>query len=91
MSLTVLRGLESDGVTQIGSVDDIATVNYILLSNTAQEGQDYKGPNDANSGQLVFAVGARSATINVEVIDDSEPEVEEMFQVRSVFSPSAST
>lgn len=78
----MLRGIAADGVTQIGAVDSIATVNFLLLNDTAQMESDFYGPNHQSSGQLVFGIGATSATINVEVIDDSEPEVEESFLVR---------
>ena len=81
ISLTVLRGIEADGITQIGDVNSIATVSYVLIANSAQAGVDYRGQNGQSSGQLVFPVGVTSASIYVEVFDDSEPEVEESFQV----------
>jgi len=81
MNITVLRGLASDGTTPVGSVNSITTIGYLLLPGTAQIGQDFRGPGGLSSGQLTFGTGQRSISLNVQVMDDAEPEMEELFQV----------
>lgn len=81
VELTVSRGLDTDGVTEIGSAAGIATVNYKLYENSAHIGQDFRGSNGASAGQVVFAEGSRTAIMTVEIIDDIDPEMEEFFHV----------
>ena len=80
--LTVTRGLDVDGVTHIGPADDIVTVPYQLLPNTASLGSDFTGVNGASAGQVVFPVGVRTSSVSVQIIDDKLPELEEFFRVK---------
>ena len=82
----VNRGLEQDGMTMIGSIDEPAWVDYRLLvdgvgANGAVLGQDFRGQGGLSSGKLAFAAGQTTASLNIEIIDDIEPELEETFKV----------
>lgn len=77
MSIQVLRGIDEDGQSRIGSVNSIASVDYFLVSDTATSGLDFRGSN----GQVVFSAGQTSGFIRIEILDDSDPEMEETFGI----------
>ena len=83
VGLTVNRGYDLDGITEIGSVDGIATLNFMFIPvpNSAVLGQDFRRPLTETSQQIVFVAGQRTASINVEIIEDSDAEMDEYFQV----------
>ena len=70
-----------DEITFIVSLDRVAlrsmSVDYATSDGTATAGEDY----EATSGTLEFAIGDRSKTIAVPVLDDAEDEGEETFTV----------
>ena len=55
----------------------MASVDYYLISDTASAGLDFT----AGNGQVVFFPGETSKTIRIEILDDSNPEVEEQFEI----------
>lgn len=77
MSIQVLRGIDEDGQSRIGSVNSIASVDYFLVSDTATSGLDFRGSN----GQVVFSAGETTGSIRVEILDDDDPEMEETFGI----------
>ncbi|KAL3865782.1 hypothetical protein ACJMK2_043137, partial [Sinanodonta woodiana] len=81
VSINVYRGLALDGSTRIGGIDSPASVNFFFLSNTAVSGQDFQSQNGQDNGRVTFGSGQTVASINVNIIDDSEPEMAESFQV----------
>ncbi|OWF54008.1 G-protein coupled receptor 98 [Mizuhopecten yessoensis] len=72
----VYRGIDSDG-SNVGSFGAIASVDYIVTPDTARAEVDYRGGN----GQVVFGIGEVEGTIKITIIDDSDPEVEESFDI----------
>lgn len=77
VSIQVLRGIDEDGQSRIGSVNSIASVDYFLVSDTATSGLDFRGSN----GQVVFSAGETTGSIQVEILDDDDPEMEETFGI----------
>lgn len=63
------------------SLDRVAlrsiTVDYATSDGSATAGEDY----EATSGTLNFAIGDRSKTISVPVLDDAKDEAEETFTI----------
>ncbi|XP_069137444.1 adhesion G-protein coupled receptor V1-like isoform X2 [Argopecten irradians] len=74
--IQVYRGIDSDG-SNVGSFGAIASVDYTILSDTAVAGKDFSGRN----GQVVFEVGEVEGTITISILDDTDPEVEESFNI----------
>ncbi|KAK3601211.1 hypothetical protein CHS0354_004411, partial [Potamilus streckersoni] len=81
VSINVYRGLAMDGSTRIGGIDSPASVNFFFLSNTAVRGQDFQSQYGQDNGRVAFASGQTVASISFDIIDDSEPEMAESFQV----------
>ena len=81
MTIPINRGLDEDGVTRIGAIDQIASVDYQLMQDTAINGQDFRGQGGLTRGTLTFAVGQTVAYLSIEIIDETNPEVEESFKV----------
>jgi len=52
-------------------------VDYATHDETAKAGQDYS----AQSGTVTFAIGERSKTISIPILNDALPEDDERFQV----------
>ncbi|XP_061172919.1 adhesion G-protein coupled receptor V1-like [Saccostrea echinata] len=77
VSIQVLRGIDEDGQSRIGSVNNIASVDYFLVSDTATSGLDFRGTN----GQVVFFAGETTGNILLEILDDGDPEMEESFGI----------
>ncbi|KAJ8304142.1 hypothetical protein KUTeg_017725 [Tegillarca granosa] len=76
--IQVLRGIDVDGETRIGSVSSVATVDYVVVPDTATSGIDFR----AQSNQVVFDTsGQTHQVIPIIIVDDSSPEVEERFQI----------
>lgn len=73
----MLRGIDEDGQSRIGSVNNIASVDYFLVSDTATSALDFRGSN----GQVVFFAGETTGNIQLEILDDSDPEMEETFGI----------
>ena len=83
-TVNVTRGLEQDGFTKIGSVAKPAFVDYQLMDDTAINGDDFRGQNGLSRGTLSFAANEREALLNIEIVDDTDPELEESFKVRKI-------
>lgn len=67
-----------DGETRIGSVSSVATVDYVVVPDTASSGIDFRVQNN----QVVFDTsGQTQQAIPIIIVDDSSPEVEERFQI----------
>ena len=64
-------------INRIGSHDRVVTVDYETRDGTAQAGADYS----AQSGTVTFAVGERTKTISIPILEDTPPEDDERFQV----------
>lgn len=62
-------------VTLSKAATDQVTVNYQTISRSAQAGQDFT----AVAGNLVFAPGETSKTVNVAILDDAVVEAIETF------------
>jgi hypothetical protein len=76
---TVLEGVQAIfPVTVIGLTKDTVRVHWHTVDGTAKAGLDYK----ADSGTIVFAPGARQASIVVDVLKDSVWEPVESFDIR---------
>ena len=61
----------------LGPVTGAATLSYALVTGTALEGEDFV----AGNGSVSFSPGATHATIPIQILSDSEPEVMETFKV----------
>ncbi len=64
-------------VTANSAVETAVTVNYTIKGVSAEPNVDFTD----NSGSVEIAVGQRSATISIPVLDDEINEVEEKIQV----------
>ena len=80
VEVEVSRGLGADGVTEIGPVNEIATVDWYLASGSAIAGKDYHD----DKGTLTFQAGETKKTITVRLINDEVPEQAENFTVHLV-------
>ncbi|XP_048584248.1 adhesion G-protein coupled receptor V1 isoform X2 [Nematostella vectensis] len=78
VDIEVFRGLQSDGQTVVGSIQDTVTVNWYVIPGNAQPGQDFKDIN----GTLTFASGVTKQSISVLLINDVIPELAENFSVQ---------
>lgn len=84
-------GTASVTVTRAGDVTVAATIDFATESGTALAGRDFT----AASGTLVFAPGATTETIEIDLIDDTAHEADREFVVRvsgaaAVFTPTIS-
>ena len=59
-------------------MNGLASVDFSILSDTATDSLDFKGPVNR---QLVFSPGDTQGYIEIDILDDSDPEVEESFQL----------
>ena len=80
VEIDVYRGLQLGGVSTIGPVNELATVEWYLVEGTAVPGQDYVDKN----GALAFQPGQTKETIIVTLINDKIPEQTETFTVHLV-------
>ena len=81
--LTVTRGVLDDG-TEIGDLSTETTVDYETVAGMAVADADF----DTQSGTITFASGVTSQNISIPIIDDSDPEGDELFSV-SLSNPSS--
>ena len=65
-------------VRRSGGSTGAASIDFATLGNSAVAGQDFQ----ENSGRLNFADGQTTATIVLNILDDSDPESLEQFSVR---------
>lgn len=77
LAVEVSRGLLSDGMTQIGPLQEKATVTWFLMSGTAKPGQDYTDSKNT----LTFQAGETKKTFIVTLKNDNVPEVAENFTI----------
>lgn len=77
LRLTVSRGLDTDGATYIGPINQPASVSYYFLSDSATAGLDFTAEN----GTIDFTAGAVESTVSVLVLSDADPEELEQFIV----------
>lgn len=75
--IEVYRGLQSDGVTIIGPVNEAASVEWYLVAGSATAGDDYVD----DRGMLNFEVGETKKNITVMLRNDVVPEQAENFTV----------
>ena len=80
VEVEVSRGIGADGVTEIGPVNEISTVDWYLASGTAIAGKDYHD----DKGTLTFQAGEKRKMITVRLINDEVPEQAENFTVHLV-------
>ena len=80
IEIEVSRGLDTDDVTEIGPVNEVATVDWYLASGSAIAGKDYHD----DKGTLTFQAGETKKMITVRVINDKVPEQAENFTVHLV-------
>lgn len=80
IEIEVSRGLDVDGVSLIGPVNEVATVEWFLASGLAKPGKDYIN----NRGTVTFQAGETKKKITVQLIDDNLPEQAENFTVHLV-------
>lgn len=80
VEIEVFRGLDSDGITEIGPVNQVASVDWYLASGSAVAGKDFVD----NSGTLTFQAGETEKKITVQLINDQVPEQAENFTVHLV-------
>ena len=64
-------------VTRTGGSDGTVTVDYSTADSSAQAGLDY----ESTAGTLTFAPGETSQTITIPIIDDSDFESDESFNL----------
>ena len=81
--LTITRGVLDDG-TEIGDLSRETAVDYETVTGTAIAGADF----DTSSGTITFPPGATSQNISIPIVDDSNPEGDELFSV-SLSKPSS--
>ena len=77
LKITVYRGLSKDGLTVIGQINKVATVNYYCIPRTATWGDDYLCSN----GSVAFTPGSTWTTFTVQIFSDSVPEIAESFEI----------
>ncbi|HTL55963.1 MAG TPA: Calx-beta domain-containing protein [Candidatus Limnocylindrales bacterium] len=65
-------------INRIGSHDGVTAVDYSTEDGTAKAGMDYV----AQSSKIIFAAGERTKTISIPILNDSQPENDELFQLR---------
>lgn len=80
VEIEVSRGLSSDGVTEIGPVNEQASVDWYLASGSAVAGEDYVD----DRGALTFQADETKKTITVQLKNDDKPEQAENFTVHLV-------
>lgn len=80
VEVEVSRGLGADGVTEIGPVNEITTVDWYLASGSAMAGKDYHD----DKGTLTFQAGETKKMITIRLINDEVPEQAENFTVHLV-------
>lgn len=80
VEVEVSRGLGADGVTEIGPVNEITTVDWYLASGSAMAGKDYHD----DKGTLTFQSGETKKMITIRLINDEVPEQAENFTVHLV-------
>ena len=80
VEIEVYRGLESDGITTIGPVNEVVTVDWYLMPGSAAAGNDFV--NDR--GTLTFQAGETKEKIVVKLKEDQIPEAAENFTVHLV-------
>lgn len=77
VELEVYRGLEKDGMTKIGNVQETATINWYVVPGNTQPGQDFENKN----GTIKFDPDETKKTIQIKLINDKVPELAENFSV----------
>lgn len=80
IEVEVSRGLDVDGVTEIGPVNQVANVDWYLASGSAIAGEDFHD----DKGTLTFQAGETKKRITVQLINDKVPEQAENFTVHLV-------
>lgn len=71
-------GVAAVVVTRGGDRDDTVTVRWRTVEGSASDGSDFHG----GEGEIVFEPGEVNKTILIPIIDDTEPEFLESFQVQ---------
>ena len=77
LSVEVSRGLQIDGVTEMGPVQEQATVVWSIRPGTAKPGQDYTDEENT----LTFNPGETKKSITVTLKNDHLPEIAENFTI----------
>ena len=77
VEIEVFRGLEADGITTVGPVNEVTTVDWYLASGSAIAGNDFVD----GRGTLTFQSGETKKNITVRLINDNNPEPTENFTV----------
>ena len=80
VEIDVYRGLQSDGITTTGPVNEVTTVEWYLVPGSATAGNDYVDARDT----LTFQAGETKKKITVRLINDNLPEQAENFTVHLV-------
>jgi hypothetical protein len=81
-SSTAVSALENAGtvtltVTRTGGTNSTATVDYVMVDDTATDGSDYTATN----GTLSFAPGVKTKTFTIPLLNDTNVEGNETFNV----------
>ncbi len=71
-------GVATIDVVRVGGSDGQITVDYNSADLTALSGSDF----EAIAGTLVFADGERRKTLSINILNDSDPESEEEFELQ---------
>ncbi len=80
VEIEVSRGLANDGITEVGPVNEVASVDWYLASGSAVAGKDYVD----SRGTLTFQSGETKKEITVRLINDPVPEQAENLTVHLV-------
>ncbi|KAK3711287.1 hypothetical protein QZH41_015002 [Actinostola sp. cb2023] len=78
IQVQVFRGLQSDGITTVGNIQETVAVNWFVLPGNARPGKDFQDKN----GTITFASGVTKVFININIINDNTPELAENFSIR---------
>ena len=79
--ISITRGLLNGN--RVGFIDDVARVQYRTVDGSAKRNIDYTH----SEGVIIFSKGITTKTIDIEVLHDSTPELQEQFRIE-LFSPS---
>eukprot|EP00794_Sanderia_malayensis_P009868 gene9868-10878_t len=75
ITVNVSRGIANS--QRIGSIAGTATVTYTTINGSAKAGIDYQ----YKTGMLTFADGVTSGSFDVQVLNDTHPEILENFTI----------
>ena len=79
LTVTVYRGLSSNGTGRIGPIDSPATVYFYLLSSSAVWGRDFAGAN----GSVGFSAGVTVSHLRIDILSTTLTEKNFTVELRS--------